>query len=480
MAQINAAELVPYQDGMSLGQGFNTFIQQPRTHESVIVTEVKPPSTGFTKSYMSEEVETYEKLATTFNISAGAAISGYGASTAVDFEYLNKSEFETSMLTYQVRVECQYQASTGMKYSFNPDLETADKHDTYGNRFVSDFIHGGHFYARVSIFSEDKSNLTEIKQSSKTAFTMYGVTGEVTQEVKNAVETLNRLSTIRIVINETSGTNSSGIRIKETLTTDLLAVKTMADAFYKAADEGRHNYIRFALLSKYTTLSNFNNYFQPLDYTEAEKRSWELFDDFMDYITFEKLVKDIPADKYKSGESARRNLETARVDNVELIRAKIANITQDPSDSRTPGTHMNPNAFRVSVLSAVKIVTYIVQRKNTPDHNWTEIAQESLSSGAEKIFEFKAFNFSSVQGTTVISFGKKTQGNEQMFLCLIGARAGQGNFPDWTEESYFWTFGKSIQDFAHQKVELSRLDAKQYLRVTKGASQDKPNARIMF
>lgn len=60
MAQINAAELVPYQDGMSLGQGFNTFIQQPRTHESVIVTEVKPPSTGFNKSYTSEEVETYE------------------------------------------------------------------------------------------------------------------------------------------------------------------------------------------------------------------------------------------------------------------------------------------------------------------------------------------------------------------------------------------------------------------------------------
>ena len=27
-----------------------------------------------------------------------------------------------------------------------------------------------------------------------------------------------------------------------------------------------------ALLGQYTTLSNFNNYFQPLDYTEAEKR----------------------------------------------------------------------------------------------------------------------------------------------------------------------------------------------------------------
>lgn len=32
------------------------------------------------------------KLATTLNISAGAAISGYGASTNIDFAYLNKQE----------------------------------------------------------------------------------------------------------------------------------------------------------------------------------------------------------------------------------------------------------------------------------------------------------------------------------------------------------------------------------------------------
>lgn len=43
------------------------------------------------------------------------------------------------MLTYQVRVECQYQASTGMKYSFNP-IETGDKHDTYGDRFIAGML----------------------------------------------------------------------------------------------------------------------------------------------------------------------------------------------------------------------------------------------------------------------------------------------------------------------------------------------------
>ncbi|QSZ36822.1 hypothetical protein DSL72_006705 [Monilinia vaccinii-corymbosi] len=488
MPHTHAAELVPYQDGMTLGQGYNTFIQQTRTRDSVIVTEEKPPTTGFTKSYMSEEIETYEKLATTLNISAGAAISGYGASSSVDFEYLNKNEviflpdFPLSIYSPPHSSPVLPLSSTTLTVikhklmsSFAPKVRNQHVN-------LSNFINGGHFFARVSIFSEDKSNFTEIKQSSKTAFTMYGVTGEVTQEVKNAVENLKRLSTIRIIINETSSTNSRGVHIKETRTSDLLAVKALADAFYKDVNEGRHNYRRFALLEKYDTLSDFHNFFQPLDYTEANKRSWELFDDFMDYLSFERLVKDtqVPPNKYKSGEPAQSALETARLDNVELIRAKIATITKDPSDSRTPGTHLNPHTFRASVLDAVVITTYIAQRKNTPDNNWTEIAQKTLSPGAEKMFEFKAFDFGTVQGTSVISFGKKTQGNENMFICLIGARAGQGLYTDWTEESYFWTFATSVQRFAHQKVELSRLDAKQYLRIAKGASGDGLHARAMF
>lgn len=96
------------------------------------------------------------------------------------------NQFETSMKTFQVRVECQYQASSGMEKSFNP-IETNDKNDTYGNRYISgqspftplqvlssiyaytkppqDFIHGGHFYARVSIFAENKSSFTEISEA---------------------------------------------------------------------------------------------------------------------------------------------------------------------------------------------------------------------------------------------------------------------------------------------------------------------------
>ncbi|EMR85452.1 hypothetical protein BcDW1_5913 [Botrytis cinerea BcDW1] len=351
----NATELVPYQDGMQLGQGFNTFIEARRVDKAVIITDQKPPSTGFTKTYTSEEIDTYEKLANSLNVSAGAAISGYGASQSVDFAYLNKSEFEASMKTFQVRVECQYQASSETEACFNP-IETNDKNDTYGNRYISDFIHGGHFYARVSIFTENKSSFTEISEATKTAFTMYGVTGEVTQEVKNAVEKINSLSTVKIVINETSATNhGNGVLVKETFATDLLAVKDMADKFYEAVDAGIHNYKRFALLGHYTTLPDFNSYFQPLEYTEAMGRSWELFNDFMDYISIEKFIKDIPANQYKSGQAALTNFERERLDQIEIFRAKIAAITKDPNDARTPGTHKDPEIFYLEVLVSITI-----------------------------------------------------------------------------------------------------------------------------
>lgn len=42
----------------------------------------------------------------------------------------------------------------------------------------------------------------------------------------------------------------------------------------------------------------------------------------------ESNLSTVPADKYVSGESARRDLETARVDNVELIRAKVSQLPQ--------------------------------------------------------------------------------------------------------------------------------------------------------
>jgi hypothetical protein len=50
------------------------------------------------------------------------------------------------------------------KHSFNK-IQTTTPHATYGDRFIADFIKGGHFYARVSITAKNSSETSELKQS---------------------------------------------------------------------------------------------------------------------------------------------------------------------------------------------------------------------------------------------------------------------------------------------------------------------------
>jgi hypothetical protein len=67
-------------------------------------------------------------------------------------------------LTYEVKVLVQHQVSVLDKHSFNK-IQTTTPHATYGDRFIADFIKGGHFYARVSITAKNSSETSELKQS---------------------------------------------------------------------------------------------------------------------------------------------------------------------------------------------------------------------------------------------------------------------------------------------------------------------------
>lgn len=78
--------------------------------------------------------------------------------------------------------------------------------------------------------------------------TMYGVQGKVTQEVENAVTSIKKNSSVKIVIVESTGTNSNrsdggGVSVNTETSSDLLAVKARADKFYDDADSGKHNYV---------------------------------------------------------------------------------------------------------------------------------------------------------------------------------------------------------------------------------------------
>ncbi|KAH1785927.1 hypothetical protein KXX36_007676 [Aspergillus fumigatus] len=458
------AELVPYVDGMQRGQGYDTYLQELRVANAVTITSKSPPSETYDLTYKSVQIEEYTELAKSLEITAGAAISGWDQSAQIDTSYLNRSKFESATTTYQVEVSSQQQATIDNTYSFNK-ISTTDPNASYGDRFVADFIKGGKFLARVSISSISKSSTEEVKEAAKVAFTMYGVTGEVTEEVKHAVSSIQKNSRITIWIHISGG----GTKLGETKRIDsgpddedspLFKIKKEADNFYQELKDGKHKYRRFGVLWKYTNVPDFNNAFDPFDYSAANKKSWNFFEDFTQYGVYIDNVKRMPVDKFLGGRQQQADLydEGTRV-NV-AISNKIAAIDKDPTDVDKPLPYPKPYEFQRKVLRALKTVTYIAQERSVDGGRLTDIALPTLQGGAEKLFEFKAFDFDAVAGTSVVSFGKR----DSSYICLNGQRASDFGYK---EESVFWTFPFPVDQVAEQKINVSKLKSADLIRLSR-------------
>ncbi|KAE8410644.1 hypothetical protein BDV36DRAFT_302580 [Aspergillus pseudocaelatus] len=368
------AELVPYFDGMQQGQGYNTYLQQIGVADAVTITPGQPASDTYDIFYWSERIDDYTKLAQSLEITAGAAISGWKQSSQIDASYLDRLSFESSTVTYQVQVSSRQQASIGNSYSFN-QINTDNPNRLYGDRFIADFIRGGQYFARVSISSVNKSTSEEIRQASEIAFSMYGVTGSVTNEVRSAVETINKHSRVTVWIHTSGGGGRAGVIHAEPHDGDdspLFAIKEGADNFHQELREGKHRYRRFALLWRYTNVPNFNNAFTPFDYTVANQRSWYLFEDFTQYDAYLELVKKIPVLKFINGREKQAELYGEGANILSVIRTKVHAINENPEEINSPISYPIPVDYRKLVLLAIRTVTMIAQERTLDNGSFSD------------------------------------------------------------------------------------------------------------
>jgi hypothetical protein len=77
--------------------------------------------------------------------------------------------------------------------------------------------------------------------------TMSGVSGTVTQEIIQAVNSIKRNASVKITIIDSTGHNNNGARgggfaVKAEESSDLVAVKKMADQFYQDAIMGKYSF----------------------------------------------------------------------------------------------------------------------------------------------------------------------------------------------------------------------------------------------
>jgi hypothetical protein len=153
-----------------LGQGFNSFLQEPRFNKAVsfggeiIQDNCKPGSwiVPQVASYSSRFVDKISDVVRSMNISAASVIKHGTIEVPRCFPNIDESKFVSADLNVFVSVKVINRTTTIIKSTqFTPrqlDVWTSDVvHDIYGDCFVSGFVEGGELHGIVSVKVLDAS-----------------------------------------------------------------------------------------------------------------------------------------------------------------------------------------------------------------------------------------------------------------------------------------------------------------------------------
>ncbi|KAF4582835.1 hypothetical protein GQ602_005979 [Ophiocordyceps camponoti-floridani] len=449
-------ERVPYLDDLTEGQGYNTFLGTGCVHGAVDVDRVvsKDVPEQVEVDYFAERITDYKQLVKSLDFGASvamstAAIPGMRIESSISAHILDRSELENSFLTYLVRVDVRRQPVSLSKYSFKW-MEPHDANRTYCDRFISDFVKGGALFARVSIITKDETKHREVDQAAKAVFGIYGVNSEVTQAVRQRLDTIHKHSEVRIYMHYVGAKPMVQGKQPSDRFGDLLRLKETADAFLDEAK--KHEWKRFAQLERYTNIPNFGGSFSPPDYAEAKDRSWSVLMTFSHLVSLQKDVRSVPSSHYFNGTATLQALDDGLTDALQSHRDWIDAVSERPEVSRVRPWIGSPSAMRAEFLRSIRRKTWIAQRLRLRNGGWTDILDETLRPGAKQLFTIKAYGFGGVPGTTRLVFGRR-QGQEDSFTCLLGRDPPR----NWEVLSTLWVFTAPVPGYSDETVQVSAV-----------------------
>ncbi|KAK8064075.1 hypothetical protein PG996_008727 [Apiospora saccharicola] len=436
---------IPYADGMTEGQGYNSYLQQTCVHDAVTVEATDGPDSPMDLIYQSSEIKDYNELLQTLDISAGAGVAGWGTDTKIDSKFLDRTE--KSLLTYVVKVDAQRQPSAKSKYTFNW-TSPPNPQGKYGDSFISNFIKGGALFARVSIMTNEKSTSHELQVAAKTAFTVYGANTEVTTEVKESMEKIQKSSEVKIYLHYVGA--PAKMQSKDGAENNMMRLKEVADSFYN--DAPKHTYKRFALLEKYTKIPNFNSAFLPLNYTEAKERSWAVFNDFTKCLVIREMLRAIDSDHYTNGRTDRDQLDNKVSTQLQLYRTWVDEVSKQPQKAESAPPSDFPTKLQTEVLLAVKRRQYFAQSIHLSNGLRTHFIDDHKHATTKQLSSFEAYDFGQIMGTTKIIFGRRT--NEDKYVCLMGRTSIS---PGYKQMSQLWGFEEKAKDVVDGEVVIDPI-----------------------
>ncbi|PMB63645.1 hypothetical protein BM221_010386 [Beauveria bassiana] len=400
---------VPYEDGLTMGQGYNTFLGQGLLHNAVMIGSVSKRSeepvdnnstgifdftepspvmpgvslneyfTATTSEELARVVEEAEKASSdkekrdgdskmisdtkmtmpgcpadirsqiefvsdytsylkALGVNAASTISGYGQSASVSGGYLDESTFSSNTLTYIASISINKQRRfSDETFTFNKEKYEANERPfptTFGNRYIQGFDMGGKLMARIMLTFDESSSKEEIKATAEASFGFWGVSGNLSTDVKNNLEKLSKKAKVTVNVfyqgdigrqlqsqSDPSDKSNSAQQIFET-------AKSWSDTFLNMACG--HDYRYEVLLDRYTNTGNFPQNVSIPHYTSAGAIA---------YLVLGGMVKNTELRKTLQSQGVLSQEEDLRIqqDEIELIDAQkkwIRETARDPSNAQ--------------------------------------------------------------------------------------------------------------------------------------------------
>ncbi|KAF2793408.1 hypothetical protein K505DRAFT_417828 [Melanomma pulvis-pyrius CBS 109.77] len=297
--------LVPYNDSMRLGQGFNSFTHELCIDRAVKVNSPKTVQTNVNQSqvvsYSARFVEKLSDVMDTMNVSYCSSVKKGTIEISGNTSTVDETTFKSSDLNAVVSVKVVNQTQSledGCLFQPIDDVVAGSSHfnQVYGDCYISGFIEGGDFTGIISMKALDRSNkdktVKEIKNafgsSSKESFTLDAFDSGSASSVTSATRGTECTVSVSWM---------GGGQIKdETTTWDLDSMHKAAAAFpAKVASCPQRTW---AILTKYKANRSFvmwskTSSFKALEYDQISSFTAELFDNFMEYKLLIKQLQTI-------------------------------------------------------------------------------------------------------------------------------------------------------------------------------------------
>ncbi|PHH92747.1 hypothetical protein CDD83_5371 [Cordyceps sp. RAO-2017] len=360
-----APKILEYVNGMHEGRGVNTFTGELKRLNAVGLNRGVQSSADVRLQCNSRQISSYEELAKSLDVSVAASFKYGTFSASAKAKFLDQTKIEDTTITYIVTCSTEKQPDLKPLATFNWDKNVKNAAVVYGDRYIAGFVEGGSLVARVSIVIKNKSAKTEIEASASTAFNIFGVGAEVSASVKNSIDKIVKNSEVStdVVYIGVPSFDTSTLKDEAKAGTEgqdeIRQLKKLTEVFMSKA--ASHGWKSYAVLEEYTNVPNFypDQYFQPLDYSRAERKAWGAFNSYSRFRRILDALRGIDGAEFDGGLDKKVELQSELNRIIDAYQEWVDKVAANPAEadiniSETPtsfeakitvGEHRLPRSF---------------------------------------------------------------------------------------------------------------------------------------